>query len=153
MEVKANRGSGSLPPRTPNPREARNPRTSERDSISVLKIPGQLCAFAESLAPPSGSFLHPRLIPQPQKVKGFETGGRLLNVLIAQPQVICFYGSLCLSLPLSCFYNSINCTKLTEKQMIPFHRNANEFYPIEMQIIIDLWLLTSFSSICKFMSW
>ena len=36
--------------------------------------------------------------------------------------------------------------------MILAHRNANEFCPVEMQLVIAGWILTSFAFICKFLS-
>lgn len=44
------------------------------------------------------------------------------------------------------------CRKLMVIQMFLARRNANEFCPVDMQLVIALWILTSFAFICKFIS-
>lgn len=67
-------------------------------------------------------------------------------------RVTWFYGASVFHC-LSCFYNSGSRTKRMAQQTILFHRNANECCLVEVRRIIDLWMLTSFASICKFISW
>lgn len=44
------------------------------------------------------------------------------------------------------------CRKVIVMQMILAHRDANEVCPVEMQLVIALWMLATFAFICKFIS-
>lgn len=50
------------------------------------------------------------------------------------------------------FCNSAICPKLIIMQMILAHRDANEVCPVEMQLVIALWMLARFAFIYKFIS-
>lgn len=145
MDPKANRGSDSLSTRASKTGKTRKPRKSEKGwNVWLWWV---LSPALRPLAPSTSHF---------PPIKSSE---RLWNVRSPKCPVYCTapgYLIVLESLPFTAFelfLKLCNCAKPMVKRIILFLGNANEFCLLEVKMIIDLWLLISFSSICKFISW